>query len=200
MRYAIVRKADAIVDTIVEAQDLETLFLNVADGHEPIPCPNPAIVPGEWRWGGGVFSPRTMPEPTPDELRADLIARVKQTAEEWRMRYMSPGGAKKAVYSMKQAEVEAFNALGTTLAGRLAALLNLPATARGRRFRYALAEAALRSEPDISKTIERFAAGADASNAGSARVEAVEQVAVANLQAAKTLGEMRAIYAAVKWQ
>ncbi|MGW8190168.1 hypothetical protein [Sphingomonas hankookensis] len=200
MKFAIVREVDGVVDRLVEAQDLETLLMNTPAGCDPHPCDNPAVVPGEWRWGSGGFAPRTLPEPTPDELRADLIAKVKQTAEEWRMRFMSPGGAKKAVYSMKQAEVEAFNALGTTLAGRLAAVLGLSATARGRRFRYALAEAAIRNEPDISKAIDRFAAGADISNAGAARIEAVEQLAVMNLRAAKTLGELRAVYAALSWQ
>lgn len=199
-RYAIVRHADAVVSRIVSAQDLQTLMMNCPDGCDPVPCDDPTIEVGDVMQGNGTFAKRVAPEPTPDELRADLIAKVKQTAEDWRMRYMSPGGAKKAVYSMKQAEVEAYNALASTAAGRVSALLGLAPVARGRRFRFALAEAAARGEADIVKTIERYAAGADTSNAGTARIEAVEQVTVEKLQAAKNLVEMRAIYAAVKWQ
>lgn len=199
-RYAVVRVADSVVDRIVSADDLDTLMMNVPTGCEPVRCDNPDVVPGEWCCGSNGFAPRVMPEPTPDELRADLIAKVKQAAEDWRMRYMSPGGAKKAVYSMKQAEVEAYNALATTAVGRVQALLGLTPVARGRRFRFALAEAAARGEADIVKTIERYAIGADASNTNTARIEAVEQVTVEKLLAAKTLAEMRAIYAAVKWQ
>ncbi|MEN2748175.1 hypothetical protein [Sphingomonas sp. T9W2] len=200
MRYAIVRQSDSVVRSIVSADDLETLMMNCPQGCDPVSCPDVSVAPGDWQLGPSGFTPRTMPEPTPAVLRADLIAKVKQDAEDQRMRYMSPGGAKKAVYSMKQAEVEAYNALATTAAGRVAALLGLAPVARGRRFRFALAEAAARGETDIVKTIERYATGADASNTGTARIEAVEQVTVEKLQAAKNLAEMRAIYAAVKWQ
>lgn len=200
MRYAIVRHSDSVVRSIVSAEDLDTLMMNCPQGCDPVSCPDLSVTPGDWQLGPSGFAPRTMPEPTPAVLRADLIAKVKQDAEDWRMRYMSPGGAKKAVYSMKQAEVEAYNALATTAAGRVSALLGLAPVARGRRFRFALAEASARGEADIAKTIERYAAGADASNAGAARIEAVEQVTVDKLNAAKTLAEMRAIYAAVKWQ
>lgn len=198
-RFAIVSK-DGVVGSIVTASNPQVLTDNVPPDCTAVECPDLSVLPGQWSWSGVGFAPRVMPEPTPAELRAELITKVKQEAEDWRMRYMSPGGAKKAVYSMKQAEVEAYNALASTAAGRVSALLGLAPVARGRRFRFALAEAAARGEADIVKTIERYAAGADTSNTGTARIEAVEQVTVEKLQAAKSLAEMRAIYAAVKWQ
>ncbi|MEN2749225.1 hypothetical protein [Sphingomonas sp. T9W2] len=199
-RYAMVRQSDSVVRRIVSADDLDTLMMNCPADCDPMPCPDTAVMPDDWQFGPSGFAPRSMTDPTPAVLRADLIAKVKQDAEDWRMRYMSPGGAKKAVYSMKQAEVEAYNALATTAVGRVQALLGLTPVARGRRFRFALAEATARGETDIAKTIDRYAAGADASNASTARIEAIEQVTVEKLLAAKTLAEMRAIYAAVKWQ
>ncbi|MGN7160861.1 hypothetical protein [Sphingomonas sp. SAFR-052] len=199
-RYAIVRQSDALVRSIVSAEDISTLMMNCPAGCDPVPCPDPAVVPDDWQWKSGGFSKLPIPEPLPADLRADLVASVKSAAEGWRMRVMSPGGSKKTVYSNKQSEVEAFRALGSSLTGRLAALLGLESAVRARKFRYAIADAAIRGEPDISKAIERFTVGADASNAEAARIEAIEQFTVDKLNAAKTVAEMRAIYAAVKWQ
>lgn len=199
-RYAIVRQSDAVVRSIVSAEDINTLMMNCPDGCEPVRCDDPNIVPGEWQLKAGGFAPRVMPDPLPADLRIDLIAQVKSAAEGWRMRVMSPGGSKKTVYSNKQSEVEAFRALGSSLTGRLAALLGLESAVRSRKFRYAIADAAIRGEPDISKAIERFTVGADTSNTEAARVEAIEQFTVDKLTAATTVAQMRAIYAAVKWQ
>lgn len=86
MRYAVVRGADAIVDRIVQAQDLETLLLNVPQGCEPVRCDDPAVVPGEWSWDAGGFA-RILPSAPPiDEQRAlvwEAVRAARDRAEWW---------------------------------------------------------------------------------------------------------------------
>ncbi|WP_230771131.1 hypothetical protein [Sphingomonas sp. Leaf4] len=132
------------------------------------------------------------------KVEADLIDGIKAEAERRRMLVLSPGGSKKSVYAMKAAEIEAWNALGSTTGAILTALGLLPASTRQRKFRFALAEAARRGEANIAAAIQRFGAGADSANAEAARVEAIEQVAVAAVKAATTVAAKRTA-ANVNW-
>lgn len=85
MRYAVVRKADAVVDCLVDAQDLETLLLNVPTGCEPVRCDDQAIVPGEWAWEAGGFVRIIPPAPTILERRTSLWEAVRMARDraEW---------------------------------------------------------------------------------------------------------------------
>lgn len=125
-----------------------------------------------------------------------LIASLKAAAEQARMGYLSPGGAKKAVYAMKQAEVEAWHGLATGLLTSLAAFLALPSATRQRRFRFAMAEASMRGEPNPAAAIARFIAGADTANIAVARIEAAEQTGTDQIKAATTIAAKRAAYTA----
>ncbi|MBD8677920.1 hypothetical protein [Sphingomonas sp. CFBP 13720] len=138
-------------------------------------------------------------EDAPSLIEAQLIAAIKDEAERRKMTMATPGGMKKTIYAAKQAEVEAFNAMGNSVAQILTALTTLTPIKRTRRFRYALAEAALRGEPTIDAAIARFAAGADASHAIVSRIEAAEQVGVDNVKAAATAAAKRAAAAAIVW-
>jgi hypothetical protein len=133
------------------------------------------------------------------EVQAELIDQVKAEGERRRMLVMSPGGSKKTVYSLKQSEVDAWNDLGSTLATALTAFLGLSLVKQRRKFRFALAEAALRGEANPAAAIARFATGSDAANAEAARIEAIEQAGVASVKAATTVGAKRAAYAAINW-
>lgn len=135
----------------------------------------------------------------PAKVEPHLIADVKAEGERRRMLVLSPGGSKKTVYSLKQSEVDSWNDLGSTLATQLTAALGLSVIKQKRKFRFAMAEAALRGEPNPSAAIARFAAGSDAANAEAARIEAIEQAGVAAIKAATTAAAKRAAYAAINW-
>lgn len=151
--------------------------------------------PSTWSWS---VATRAMVE-DPAKVERQLVADAKGEGERRRMLVLSPGGSKKAVYALKQAEVEAWNDLGTTAALALSAFLALPATKQKRRFRFAMAEAAARGEANPAAAIARFAAGADASNAEAARIEAIEQKAVAAIKAATSGAAKRAAAASINW-
>lgn len=133
-------------------------------------------------------------EPDSAKVEANLIVALKDAAEQACMAHLSPGGSKKARYAMKQAEVEAWHGMATTLVSSLTAFLALPSVARSRKFRFAMAEAAMRGEANPSAAIARFAAGADASNVIVARIEAAEQTGVSAIRAATTIAAKRAAY------
>jgi hypothetical protein len=136
---------------------------------------------------------------TAEQVQAALIDQAKTEAERRRMLVMSPGGSKKTVYSLKQSEVDNWNDLGSSIATSLTAFLGLPVIKQKRKFRFALAEAAFRGEPNPAAAIARFAAGSDAANAEAARIEAIEQAGVAAIKAATTIAAKRAAYAAINW-
>jgi len=136
---------------------------------------------------------------TTASVEADLVARVKSEGEQRRMLVMSPGGSKKTVYSLKQSEVDAWNDLGSTVATMLTTFLGMAAVKQKRKFRFAMAEAALRGEANPAAAIARFAAGSDAANAEAARIEAIEQAGVAAIKAATTIAAKRTAYAAINW-
>lgn len=148
---------------------------------------------GKYR-GERVVTNLTLPE-----LEVDLIDAVKTEAERRRMLVMSPGGSKKTVYSLKQSEVDTWNDLGGTLATSLTAFLGLSPIKQKRKFRFAMAEAALRGEANPAAAIARFASGSDTANAEAARIEAIEQAGVSAIKAATTIVAKRAAYAAVNW-
>jgi hypothetical protein len=162
----------------------------------------PARYPADLIWAASVAN--FVDVETAASVEAALIARLKADGEQRRMMVLTPGGGKKMVYNAKLSEVEAFRGLFTTVVGGtltavLAAVAGLPAKDRTRKFRYALAEQALRKESSISPAIGRFEAGADAANAEAARIEAVEQVGTAAIKAATTAAGKRAAYAAINW-
>lgn len=84
-RFAIVREADAIVDSVVMVGDLETLLLNVRDGSIPVPCNDVDVVPGEWSWQDGIFAKLMPPVATIADLRVDSWAAVRMARDqaEW---------------------------------------------------------------------------------------------------------------------
>lgn len=148
-----------------------------------------------WAWNAAT---RTMVE-DPARTERQLVAEAKAEGERRRMLVLSPGGSKKSVYALKQAEVEVWNDLGNTVAVALSAFLALPAAKQKRRFRFAMAEAAARGEANPAAAIARFAAGADASNTEAARIEAIEQKAVAAIKAATSATAKRAAATAINW-
>lgn len=158
-------------------------------------------VPAEWpdraRWDAPTRSFVIGEDPA--RIEADLVAGIKAEAERRRMLVLSPGGSKKSIYALKQAEVEAWNELGSTLATALASFLQLPAAKQRRRFRFAMADAAIRGETNPGAAIARFTAGADASNLEAARIEAIEQKGVAAVRVATTAAAKRAAFAAINW-
>ena len=84
-RYAIVRTADAVVETIVSAADLETLLMNCPTGREPIRCDDHDVVPGEWAWEAGGFA-RIISAPPIAERRAlvwEAVRTARDQAEWW---------------------------------------------------------------------------------------------------------------------
>lgn len=159
--------------------------------------PVPAGWPDGARWDGPSRSFLLGEDPA--RVEAELVTAVKAEAERRRMLVLSPGGSKKSVYALKQAEVEAWNELGTTAAVALASFLQLPAVKQKRRFRFAMADAAARNETNPASAIARFAVGADAANNEAARIEAIEQKAVAAIKAATSATAKRAAFAATNW-
>lgn len=162
----------------------------------------PARYPDDLIWAAKVAN--FIDVETAATVEDDLLQRVKAEGERRRMLVLTPGGGKKMVYNAKLAEVETFKALfstvvGGTLAAVLAAVAGLPMADRKRKFRYALAEQALRKETSISAAIGRFEAGADAANAEAARIEAIEQLGTTAIKAATTAPAKRAAYAAINW-
>lgn len=156
---------------------------------------------GVWRLRavGKYRGERTLTIQTLAEVEAVLIDQTKTEGERRRMLVMSPGGSKKTVYPLKQSEVDNWNDLGSTAATALTAFLSLSLIKQKRKFRFALAEAALRGEATPAAAIARFAVGSDAANAEVARIEAIEQSAVSLIKSATTTTAKRAAYAAINW-
>ncbi len=157
----------------------------------------PARYPSDLSWSAKVAN--FVDVETTASVEGDLIQRVKAEGERRRMLVMSPGGSKKTVYSLKQSEVDAWNDLASTLATTLTAFLGLPVVKQKRKFRFAMAEAALRGEPNPAAAIARFAAGSDAANAEAARIEAIEQAGVAAIKAASTIAAKCDAFKAINW-
>lgn len=132
------------------------------------------------------------------KVREQLLADVKAEAESRKMSFLSAGGAKKAEYAQKAAEVSTFDSLGGTILAIIAAIGGMSAAQRQAKFGYALADAAAFGEPAIDKAIERFRVGM----AGSSKVPAIaaaEAKACAAIKAATTVTAARAAAAAINW-
>lgn len=202
MRYAIIAQDGGVVAQIVEAETIETLLLNCPEGHEPHPCGDPEVAPGEWRWAGGALTAIAKAAPTIAEVEAGLIRDVKQKADALKIAATTPLPSKSAEYPAKAAEVAAWDgALGGglvgTLAQTLAAINAWPAARRAATFPYALADATAFGDT-IDKAIARFRAGMN----GSATIHDVaarEAVTCAEIRAAKTIATKEAAAAAAVW-
>lgn len=134
----------------------------------------------------------------PAKVEALLIAGVKETAETKKMAFLSPGGAKKAEYAQKAAEVSFWDSLGGTTSAALTALGLLSPAVRQAKFGFALADAAAFNEPNIAAAIERFRSGMSSSTKVPA-IAAVEARACSLIKAASTAAAKRAAAASVSW-
>lgn len=131
------------------------------------------------------------------KVRAVLLASVKSDAEQRKMAFLSAGGAKKAEYAQKAAEVSFYDSLGGSLSTILAAINLLTPAQRQAKFGYSLADAAANGEPTIVNAIARFRGGMEGSNKVPA-IAAAEAKACAAIKAATTIAAARAA-AAVSW-
>lgn len=131
------------------------------------------------------------------KVRAVLLASVKSDAEQRKMTFLSAGGAKKAEYAQKAAEVSFYDSLGGSLSTILAALALLSPAQKQAKFGYATADAAANGEPTIVNAIARFRGGMEGSNKVPA-IAAAEAKACAAIKAATTIAAARAA-AAVTW-
>lgn len=131
------------------------------------------------------------------KVRAQLLAGVKAEAELRKMAFLSAGGAKKAEYPKKAAEVAYYDSLAGLVGGALAAISAMPANERQAKFPYALASAKRRKETTIAPAIARFRSGITSSSPVEA-IAAEEEFACEALNAATTIAAARAA-AAVTW-
>jgi hypothetical protein len=132
------------------------------------------------------------------QIEAQLLADVKAEAEQRKMLWLSPGGAKKAEYAQKQAEVANWDSLASTITGALAALNLMTADARAAKFSYALASANRRKEATIANAIARFRAGL-LSSSPVENIAAEEEFVCDAIKAATTVAAKRAAAAAAAW-
>lgn len=134
----------------------------------------------------------------PAKVEAILLTSIKGEAERRKMLFLSPGGAKKAEYAQKAAEVAFWDSLGGTASAALTALGLLSPSVRQAKFGYALADAAAFSEPNIAAAIERFRVGMTSSTKVPT-IAAVEARACSLIKAASTAAAKRAVASAVTW-
>ena len=132
------------------------------------------------------------------KVEAVLIAQVKDTAESKKMGFLSAGGAKKAEYAQKAAEVSFYDSLGGSVTTILAALGAMMPAQRRAKFVYALADAAAFGEPTITPAIERFRSGMASSDKVPA-IAAAEAKGCTAIKAAATASAKRAAASAIAW-
>lgn len=131
------------------------------------------------------------------KVRAQLLAGVKAEAELRKMAFLSAGGAKKAEYAQKAAEVAFYDSLGGSVTTIVAAINLLTAAQRQAKFGYSLADAAAFGEPNIVNAIARFRGGMEGSNKVTA-IAAAEAKACAAIKAATTIAAARTA-AVITW-
>lgn len=119
-----------------------------------------------------------------------LLGAVKVEAERRKMLAMSPGGAKKAEYAEKRAEVVAWDSLGGTASAILVAFNALPQAVRESRFGHAIADAAAFGDTPAA-AIGRFRVGLGKA-AAFRLVSALEAKVCADIRAATTVAGKRA--------
>lgn len=132
------------------------------------------------------------------KVGARLLATVKAEAERRKMAYLSPGGAKKAEYAQKGAEVAFWDSLGGSTSAALTALGLLSPEVRQSKFGFAIADAAAFGDPNIAQAIGRFRVGMSASTKVPS-IAATEAKACAAIKAAPTGSAKRAAAAAIIW-
>lgn len=120
------------------------------------------------------------------------IDSIKTQAEQRKMAFLSNGGAKKAEYAQKAAEVAFFDSLGGSVNTILSAIGLMTASARQAKFGYSLADAAAFGDPNIVNAIERFRAGMTSSNKVPA-IAAVEAKACDTIKKATTVAAVKAV-------
>lgn len=123
------------------------------------------------------------------QVEAQLISAVKAEGERRKMATMSNGGAKKAEYAGKRAEVMEWDRLGNTATAILTAFNLLPNAIRSNRFAYAIADAAAFGDT-VDAAIARFRAGL-AISASVPAISAAEAKACAAIRAAGTAAAKR---------
>ncbi|MEH3122419.1 MAG: hypothetical protein PGN16_10655 [Sphingomonas phyllosphaerae] len=134
----------------------------------------------------------------PAKIEPMLLMLIKSEAERRKMGFLSAGGAKKAEYAQKAAEVSFYDSLGGSVVTILAAIGALTAAQRRAKFGYALADAAAFGEPTITNAIERFRSGMASSDKVPA-IAAAEAKTCAAIKAATTAVAKRAAANAVSW-
>ncbi|TCP36555.1 hypothetical protein [Sphingomonas sp. BK235] len=134
----------------------------------------------------------------PARVEAVLVAQVKDTAESKKMGFLSAGGAKKAEYAQKAAEVSFYDSLGGSVIAILAAVGALTPAQRRAKFGYALADAAAFGDTTITNAIERFRSGMAASDKVPS-IAAAEAKGCAAIKDATTVAAKRTAYAAIDW-
>lgn len=162
----------------------------VVDGK--LVAPPAGYDPATWSWSPAA---RAFVEDA-EKVRAQLLAALKTTAETRKMAFLTAGGAKKAEYAAKRAEVAFWDSLGGSVTVAVVALGALSPAMRTAKFAYAIADAAAFGDT-ISAAIERFRAGA-ARCAKVPEIAAAEAKATAVIRAATNTAAMRAA-AAVAW-
>lgn len=146
---------------------------------------------GLQRWNGSAWVEDAA------KVEAGLLALLKAEAERRKMTFLSAGGAKKAEYAQKAAEVAFWDSLGGTVTAIVAAFNLLPASARQAKFGYALADAAAFGDT-VQDAIARFRAGMTSSQKVPS-IAAVEAKGCAAIKAATTAAAKRAAATAVNW-
>lgn len=166
--------------------------LNVYSAERLVALPSTYWTAG-YRWG---WQGRT-PVEDAAAVQVDQITAVKAEAERRKMKLLSAGGAKKAEYAEKRAEVLAWDTLGGTAAAILLAFNGLSALVRQTRFAHALADSAAFGDTPAD-AIARFRAGITKAVTIPA-ICAAEAKACAAIKAASTASDKRRVAASVSW-
>ena len=143
------------------------------------------------------------------KVEASLIAKVKMTNASMVSSAYTTTFGKQKKYSRKQQEVLDFrgltpvttplsSALTSSLAPLLPAFSSLTVAAQQKKFRFAMAQAALRGVT-VDVIIDEFERAIEATEARVAAWEAVEQEGVRAIKAAATAAAKRAAYKAITW-
>ncbi len=137
------------------------------------------------------------------KVKAASIAQIKADKAAMLAAAYTTVFGKQKIYARKQEEVNAFRALAplvtnlTTIVNTVA-FTSLGVATQKDKFRFALAEAALRGV-SVGVVINEYATRIDGVEPQSAAWEAIEQKACADTRAATSSAQVKAIYAAINW-
>ena len=160
-------------------------------GQASVPLPA-GYTPETWRWDA---TKRLMVEDFA-KVKAATIQRLKDEAEQLKMRSLSQGGAKKAEYAANQAEVRDADQLGGALLTTISTL-KLVTGGLEARFPQATANAAEFGDT-IPDALNRFRGGI-ARSAPCPKISAREARVCSDIRAATTRTAYDAILAKHKW-